>query len=559
MTEEEKRELRALKVAKVEDLRGWVKKRTRKIKAVWATDERLKTYVMEVARCPERHNVWEICAVVRFFELLEKYEWHEKRAKLQINMQERLRHRTDDGLREIRLQPVQAFMVAVPFGIVRKVDVRGKHGERRRAVRRVIRSVVWMVPRKFGKTTIISGFGVTEFFFGPYDAEVDVVSTTGRQAKICYNMIKLSMMDLVSREPSLQGVRLMYNRESLFYENPLDGAAQVNVFGDNPDALNGLKPSLAIEDESASMEDTPSKAGNESRNTLESGQGPREEPLSFQITTASKYVNGPFAQSLIGIKDVLAGRSQNDAMFAMLFCPDVDDREDDPATWHKCHPMLGETVQADYYEMNAKRILTIWGPPVNDYACRIWSGLIRDFYLPRLNSYYQSVKEGQPFDVAQWESNWVEHSCGLSPTTQPTDRVRAALSLMDLAKKVPVHGISTVQTEVLGQWDPSMLSNEWQEVQWTIPVAELQGLRGFTFRWQHGSEKLEISKVSIDIDGKTVATEEHYGETGIRNKGNDYRLTLPQSLGDGNVTLRATVRTTGNRQSYGQVLMVNKN
>ena len=351
MTEEEKRELRALKVAKVEDLRGWVKKRTRKIKAVWTTDERLKTYVMEVARCPERHNVWEICAVVRFFELLEKYEWHEKRAKLQINMQERLRHRTDDGLREIRLQPVQAFMVAVPFGIVRKVDVRGKHGERRRAVRRVIRSVVWMVPRKFGKTTLIAGFGVTEFFFGPYDAEVDVVSTTGRQAKICYNMIKLSMMDLVSREPSLQGVRLMYNRESLFYENPLDGAAQVNVFGDNPDALNGLKPSLAIEDESASMEDTPSKAGNESRNTLESGQGPREEPLSFQITTASKYVNGPFAQSLIGIKDVLAGKSQNDAMFAMLFCPDVDDREDDPATWHKCHPMLGETVQADYYEM----------------------------------------------------------------------------------------------------------------------------------------------------------------------------------------------------------------
>ena len=173
MTEEEKRELRALKVAKVEDLRGWVKKRTRKIKAVWATDERLKTYVMEVARCPERHNVWEICAVVRFFELLERYEWHEKRAKLQINMQERLRHRTDDGLREIRLQPVQAFMVAVPFGIVRKVDVRGKHGERRKAVRRVIRSVVWMVPRKFGKTTLIAGFGVTEFFFGPYDAEVE--------------------------------------------------------------------------------------------------------------------------------------------------------------------------------------------------------------------------------------------------------------------------------------------------------------------------------------------------------------------------------------------------
>jgi alpha-N-acetylglucosaminidase len=215
--------------------------------------------------------------------------------------------------------------------------------------------------------------------------------------------------------------------------------------------------------------------------------------------------------------------------------------------------------EADYYEMNAKRILTIWGPPVNDYACRIWSGLIRDFYLPRLNSYYSKVRKGEAFDVARWESDWVEHSHGLSPITQPIDRVRAALGLMDLAKNVPPTGISTVRIETLGQWNPSMLSNEWQEVQWTIPAAELQGLRGFSFRWEHGSEKLEISKVSIDIDGKTVATEEHYGETGIRNKGNDYRLTLPQSLGDGNVTLRATVRTTGNRQSYGQVLMVNKN
>ncbi len=360
MTENEKVEERKLRERKVLELAELSRKRGKKVRLVWETDARMKTYLQEVARNPERHNVWEICSVVRFYRLLERYEWHQKRARLVLNILERLKFKTDEGLRRIKLQPVQVFMVTVPFGLVQWVkkgqtgaSASGPKGSRRateRKLRRVIRDVIWMVPRKFGKTTLIAGMAVVEFFFGPYDAEVDVVSTTSRQAKICYNMIKLAMMDLVKTDPHLQGVLLRYNRESLFYDNPLDGAAQINVFGDNPDALNGLKPSMAIEDESASMDDTPSKAGNESRNTLESGQGPREEPLSFQITTASKYVNGPFAQSLTGIKAVLSGEMDNDQMFAMLFCPDCDDREDDPATWAKCHPMLGETVQADYYE-----------------------------------------------------------------------------------------------------------------------------------------------------------------------------------------------------------------
>ena len=355
MTEQEKDDLRALKARMVERLGELTKRKGRKLRAVWNTDERLKRYVMGVARDPDGHNVWEVCAVVRFYELLERYDWHAVRAKLVIHMQETLRYQTDDGLRRIRLQPVQAFMVAVPFGLVRKVKVREFDQRKGRMVtverlRRVIRNVVWMVPRKFGKTTLIAGLGVTEFFFGPSDAEVDVVSTTSRQAKICYNMIKTAMMDLVRSNELLQHVKLRYNRESIFYENPLDGAQRVSVYGDNPDALNGLKPSMVIEDESAAMSDTPGKAGNESRNTLESGQGPRTEPLSFQITTASKYVTGPFAVSLRGIKGVLSGELRNDELFAMLFCPDVDDREDDPNTWRKVHPMLGETVQEDYYE-----------------------------------------------------------------------------------------------------------------------------------------------------------------------------------------------------------------
>ena len=54
-----------------------------------------------------------------------------------------------------------------------------------------------------------------------------------------------------------------------------------------------------------------------------------------------------------------------------------------------------------YYEKNARRIVTIWGPPVDDYSARIWSGLIRDYYLPRWQFYFEQKKSGKTFDFAE--------------------------------------------------------------------------------------------------------------------------------------------------------------
>lgn len=84
------------------------------------------------------------------------------------------------------------------------------------------------------------------------------------------------------------------------------------------------------------------------------------------------------------------------------------------------------------YERNAKRIVTIWGPPVDDYSARVWSGLIRDYYLPRWKHYFASRKTGESFDFAAWEKNWVE-SEGCSSQIPPTDVVNTARSLMDYA------------------------------------------------------------------------------------------------------------------------------
>ncbi|HEX7653614.1 MAG TPA: alpha-N-acetylglucosaminidase, partial [Verrucomicrobiae bacterium] len=40
-------------------------------------------------------------------------------------------------------------------------------------------------------------------------------------------------------------------------------------------------------------------------------------------------------------------------------------------------------AEADYYEQDARRIITAWGAGLGDYAHREWNGLLRDYYLPR--------------------------------------------------------------------------------------------------------------------------------------------------------------------------------
>ena len=82
--------------------------------------------------------------------------------------------------------------------------------------------------------------------------------------------------------------------------------------------------------------------------------------------------------------------------------------------------------------------MTIWGPPVDDYSARIWSGLIRDYYLPRLNAWFDSIETGQPFDYPAWERDWVENSAGLSPVSEPSDRMKEALDLIALARQTVI-------------------------------------------------------------------------------------------------------------------------
>ncbi|MBO9619181.1 MAG: alpha-N-acetylglucosaminidase C-terminal domain-containing protein [Niabella sp.] len=93
------------------------------------------------------------------------------------------------------------------------------------------------------------------------------------------------------------------------------------------------------------------------------------------------------------------------------------------AEQHSADPQLQH-----FYRSDAKRIVTIWGPPVNDYSCRVWSGLIRDFYRERMRLLLEAKKKGASFDKNQWEINWVKNAT-LSKAVPFADPLQAAITL----------------------------------------------------------------------------------------------------------------------------------
>ena len=79
--------------------------------------------------------------------------------------------------------------------------------------------------------------------------------------------------------------------------------------------------------------------------------------------------------------------------------------------------------EANYFEADAKRQLTQWGnnstPVLHEYGSKVWSGLIRGYYLGRWSAYSQAIQKGQSIDMDNWETNWINTPGSLTkaPTT----------------------------------------------------------------------------------------------------------------------------------------------
>lgn len=333
MTEEEKEKWRRYKADTVKELQdGRNTYTTRYRHALRDTDKRIGDYVFEVIDNPEGHNLYEILGVRRFLRMLDKYEWKPKRVQYFFNFYESIRFSGLRGRTRYKLTPVQAYQFANIFGFARSDG------------RRLIRTAYLFVPRKFSKTTSCAALAVYDMLFGDNNAQAYVGANSYDQAKICFDEIRKIMLGL---DPT--GRRFRVNREKITFKGR-GRDSLIQCLTANANTKDGLFASLVIMDEYAQARNTAGKNGADLKNVLTTSMGPRREPLTVIITTASDVVDGPFAHELGGVKMVLRDEVESDTMFASIFMPDVDDAENDPKTWAKVQPHLGITVQPDYYE-----------------------------------------------------------------------------------------------------------------------------------------------------------------------------------------------------------------
>ena len=189
-----------------------------------------------------------------------------------------------------------------------------------------------------------------------------------------------------------------------------------------------------------------------------------------------------------------------------------------------------------YYEKNARRIITIWGPPVDDYSARIWSGLIRDYYLPRWQHYFASRRSGIPFDFAAWERNWVEQSRGVSSVEPYDNPVEAARQLIHTYR----HNTADNTTQaMLGTWSAADVNDTTAHTfVWNLPATYLQRLTGIQLQSLEPSTHLKGVKLALELDGQ------HIGPV-TADANNIFHVTVPAGA-TGNNICRASITLQSN-------------
>ncbi|MCH3994867.1 MAG: terminase large subunit [Prevotella sp.] len=323
MTEEEKQRERECKAECCKKLAG-INIRSYGLDQI---DKRLRSYAEGVISDFSAHNLYECLALARFFRFLDKYEFRIDELQKFILCYEHLKFPGTHGRQSYKLTPVQVFEFANILGFYKDKTHRLTH------------NVILYVPRKFSKTTSVAALAIYDLLYGDANAQAYTAANTYKQAMICFKAIKGAIKGLDQKL-----LHFKVNRDMVSWREDQARESFIQCLTSNADKLDGLNASTVIMDEFSQAETT------DLYHVLTTSMGIRENPLVIVITTASDKPDAPFVEMLNGAKSTLRGEVEDDALFAHIFEPDVDDKEGDPHTWRKVQPHMGITVKESFYE-----------------------------------------------------------------------------------------------------------------------------------------------------------------------------------------------------------------
>ena len=148
--------------------------------------------------------------------------------------------------------------------------------------------------------------------------------------------------------------------------------------------------------------------------SLGNGELYRNDLIEFVAQTAGGYVDEQLALAVQAIrsKELKTARAHADHALHMLGQMDAlmnlrPDRRLE--TWVAAARAKAATAdEAAFYDENARQLITTWGwPGLSDYASRVWSGLIRDYYAARWAAWLDAEIAGTDFSLDMWQQTWL--------------------------------------------------------------------------------------------------------------------------------------------------------
>lgn len=328
---------------------------------------------------------WIRLAVERFYLFLERpdLEFREEEVDRVIGFIGLLKHyKNKHAGKPFRLEPWQCFIVACVFGFFRRGT-----GDR------LCQSVYIEMSRKNGKTAFASALALYLLIAdGVNGAEVDLAANSKEQAKIAFEFASKFAIGLnTSKTKHLHAYRdkILYPRTD----------SKVHVFAADASKLDGFGASAYILDEYHEARDT------KLRDVLQSSQADRDKPLGIIITTAGFNKLGVCYNERTICTDVLAGLTQDDALWAFIYTLDEGDDWSDESVWGKCSPNLGVTVRPSFLAAEIQRAKN---DPSKEVGIRtktfnIWCDSV-DVWVPD-NYIIQAMHDEPLSDYAQREAD----------------------------------------------------------------------------------------------------------------------------------------------------------
>lgn len=230
--------------------------------------------------------------------------------------------------KKIVLEPWQCFVLAIPFGWLKKED-----GLRR------FRQWYLEIPRKNAKSTLAAIVGL--FMLVKDDeggAEVYSGATSEKQAWEVFGPAK----KMAAWSPGFKeyfGVKVDATNKSDNMAVLATGSKFEPMVGKPGD---GASPSCAIIDEYHEHKDE------DQLDTMQTGMGSRSQPILLVITTGGSNQAGPCYALRKDLIDVLNGTIEDEQFFGIIWTLDKDDDWSDFSLWPKANPNYGVSIFKDY-------------------------------------------------------------------------------------------------------------------------------------------------------------------------------------------------------------------